>query len=501
MTPLDEIEEEQKIAIIEELVAPPIHDKRRKQTKLANYTKKLRNAISKEHANGNSTAVSILNELLKVSPISYIDSPKILNELADKLPSRTKQRMKMVETFINAHNALITDERCGSKTRYQEIIFKIPEKWQVKSDEFTAEDNFRLVNNFLSRFLPSHPILFATTHRDENLDKEHCSHIHVFIDGKNNQSGKFDLREAELNSLDRYVNENNLDADDWNKKKKTKGYVYSQERGRVWQKIFLRAANAYFERKCIPLQAERALKTQEYEKQLLEMRRQSKKPKADRTHNYHTLIEERSALRLKELDALEQKLDEKREQLELLENVQNSVLQAKGELRELDNTLLTQKSLITTSAHAIQQQNEIIKNHKDKLSTLQQSLSVLTIEKQQVENYIAKELPLLKQVQEEKEMLKEAEKTRPLDPSMKPVILLFKMLSEYFSTFRDKKKNDESLSLRIVDAFKALASKFQRKLVLDKAMDLSREAGDKTLTKELYLIDKNSPTKDYDLQK
>ncbi|WP_123766773.1 hypothetical protein [Vibrio maerlii] len=492
-TPLNEISEDKKCDLIDSLVPPAIHDKRRKQTSLANYSKKMRNAITKERASGNTDTSNALSDLLNTDANEHIDVESTLATFTDSFMTRAKQRLNMIETFIHAHNALISDERCGTNTRYQEIIFKIPEKWEVTSEQFTAEDNYKLVKNFVTRLLPDYPILFATSHADENLYDNHCPHIHVFIDGKNAKTGKFDIRAAELTALDNYVNQNGLDAEHWNKKKKQQDHGYSRERGRVWQKIFLNAANAYFKNKDIQLEAERALQTKEYEAQLLEMRRESKRRKSDRHYNYHSMLEERSEQLKQEVSDLEKHLSEQVVQLEMFKQAKEDTKRAYRELKKLEEDKLKINNQINASAQAILEQDKTIKTLEREQHALQTSLSATRAHKEQMEQFLDDGLPKLEQLNSTIERLEEAEKVSSNDQSIKPVLLLNKMLKEYYEPVRKQKKEDERLFTRIVNAFKNLKTKLQRYLVIEKAKDLSREAGCNKLAKELYQIHKNSP--------
>ncbi|PML28915.1 hypothetical protein BCT82_05485 [Vibrio breoganii] len=504
-TPLNQISEDQKISLIDKLIQPPIHDKRRKQTKRANYAKKIRKTIQTEIANGNQQAVNLLNQLLDHKPQQEIDFQAVLASMEGVFTSRHKQRLNMVEMYITAHNSLTTLEHAGSHTRYQEVVFKIPEKWGVTNDEFNAEQSFGLVRNFLKQLLPDHPILFATTHADENFIEGLTPHIHVFIDGKNARTKQFDLRARELESIDQYVHTNGLDVDDWITIKKKKDHNHSQGRGRFWQKIFLNATNAYFEYNSISLNAKRAEKTEDYEQQLKDMRRESKRPKAQRSHNYYSLQQEKSQILSKELLIKEQQVAEadkavgkKLQQLSLIEQEFERASKVSEEAKQHN---LNSESRQRQLAEKIQHQQATLDTLNMQTRRRQHEAESLKTKAEKEARSYETEVYKVKMAREElaktTEQLKEVEHLQAQANPFQSVLELFVLIKDYFV---EKKESSHKTGLfhAIIDGYKALRTKYERKAVYEYTKGHDQNSDNLELRKEMRTIDQNTPKLDKD---
>ncbi|MEZ9926083.1 hypothetical protein [Vibrio breoganii] len=456
--PLEELTDAAKEALIESFSAPVIHNKKQKQkqTQLANYTAKLKQAILSEQKNGNGTAALALETLLE-HPRSQKIEPGIIESIVPLLQVRAEQRIGMLNKYINAHNALISSERSGRRVRYQEIIFTIPKQWEVNDDTFSSQDNYNLLSGFIGRVLPHHEIKLAVTHGDEQLEHEDlCSHIHCFVDGQNSKTRAFDLRLTEEKAIDRFV-ENTLSGEEgvyWKECKKKKNYYYSKLRGEYWQAMFLLYANNYFEKQDVALKAVRVEKTQEQLERNKEMRKQAKLRKGERTHNFHSRsLEEEQKAKQRTLQAEE-------EHKHYLEEVDAEKQRKQEELHTLDV-----------------RNNEARRQFEKTQQDIQQE--------QAKQN--AKRDNLLKQCEQEQQRLEELQAQSDDLDTGKTLLKIYTSIDRYV----DAKKADnhfESFLNQIVTAFKALNDWALESAVMRYLKVREHEIKDYSLTKELKPI-------------
>ncbi|PMG79276.1 hypothetical protein BCU83_13745 [Vibrio breoganii] len=513
---LSDMSELEKSALIDDIAPPAIHNKRQKQTKLSNYRLKLNKVIKSERKTGNNDCADAIAKLINTDIDSELDLEHVLLEITPRLQKRRDQRINAIIKFVKSHNALAGDDRCGSATRCQEIIFKIPAKWSVLNSEFTPDDNYQLVKNFVRRVLPNHPIKFAVTHADENIGgTAQCSHIHVFIDGQNSVTKEYDLRREEFNEIDRYVQENQLDIDEWEHAKKQSKYYLSKARGHLWQEMFLRSCNAYLKHHDKPLLASRALKTQEYEAQLKEMRAESKKPKSERKYSYYNNLKESISELDKTMGQKKDKLENTIQEIDvklserlivrsLTEEEREALANLKKDISELTENITHLSSLKTAldndyQAKVIEQKRmqESITNTNKALSILAESKAIKMSEiehldkekedKKQKVNEINLQAEKVKTEYEEYSKLSQIE---PGDKSIKPPLKLIKLIDDYYSERNRAKKNHIDIDLtemlsKIIDAFKNLVSRLQQILIRKYVKSKDENLGDYELSRAL----------------
>ncbi|MEZ9331015.1 hypothetical protein AB4152_18550 [Vibrio breoganii] len=528
---LSDMSELEKSALIDDIAPPAIHNKRQKQTKLSNYRLKLNKAVKSERKAGNNDCADVMAKLIDTDIDSELDLEHVLLEITPHLQKRRDQRINAITKFVKSHNALTGTDRCGSATRCQEIIFKIPEKWSVLNSEFTHDDNYYLVKNFVRRVLPHHSIKFAVTHADENIGGTNlCSHVHVFIDGQNSVTKEFDLRSVEFDEIDRYVKENQFDIDEWEYAKKQNNYYLSKARGRIWQEMFLRSCNAYLKHHNKPLVASRAIRTQEYEAQLKEMRAESKKPKSERKFSYYNNLKESIseldksiAQKRGELEDTVQQIDAKlseklivhhltEEEREALKNLKKDTTELTDTITHLSSLNAVMESDYQTKANEHEHMEEKIAKTNKHLSTLGESKAIKISELEHLDeeakakNRQIREMNLkadeLKADHEEYAKLAQLE---PGDESIKPPLMLIKLIDDYYSERNRAKKNHIDIDLtemlsKIIDAFKNLVSRLQQILIRKYVKSKDENLGDYELSRALKQQSEPELTSERDYQ-
>lgn len=182
--------------------APLIRDHTKLQTRQRQYRKKIKTAITAEYKNGNGTAAKFLEEVLdSLGHISYskIDLFKTMEM------SRKNQRIKMLETYLDAHNQMQSRPNLNC-TFIQEGIFKIPHQWKVGNDLIPLHEYVDFTATFLTHHFPDYPIKMVIGHDDERHAQENTgAHTHYFLSAKNKITGESDLLRSQKIVVNQYI--------------------------------------------------------------------------------------------------------------------------------------------------------------------------------------------------------------------------------------------------------------------------------------------------------
>lgn len=297
--------------------APLIRDHTKLQTRQRQYRKKIKTAITAEYKNGNGTAAKFLEEVLdSLGHISYskIDLFKTMEM------SRKNQRIKMLETYLDAHNQMQSRPNLNC-TFIQEGIFKIPRQWKVSNELIPLHEYVDFTVKFLTHHFPDYPINMVIGHDDERDAEENTgAHTHYFLSAKNKITGESDLLRSQKIVVNQYIEKVGLkdkalpvDAD-----------LSVEQRkffGEIFQKMVFEYANQHlFKQK--GLIAELAPETERRSKQRQKMNQEAKLPKSEREFNYHNLMIKKKKEQLLELNYqvtnTESRLDEKNTQLNIM---------------------------------------------------------------------------------------------------------------------------------------------------------------------------------------
>ncbi|MGF1908119.1 hypothetical protein L4C38_01610 [Vibrio kasasachensis] len=329
---LDSLSDEHKIMRLYTTAPDPlIRGYTKIKTRHRQYRKKMKTAITAEYRNGNDTAAQFLEEILESS--GYVSYSKI-DKFKMMEMSRKNQRVKMLETYLNAHNQTQSYPNLNC-TFIQEGIFKIPHQWEVSNEQISLHEYVDFTVEFLTSHFPAYPIQLVIGHDDERSEKDSTgAHTHYFLSGRNKITGEFDLLKSQKVVVNQYIEKLGL-------KEKAlpidKNLSVEQQKffGEMFQKMVFEYAN---ERLFIQndLIAELAPDTERRSKERQKMNQEAKRPKSEREYNYYNFMIERQQEQLLELNNqvmhTEEKLENSNNQLNFL---LGELLMLKGEQGEI----------------------------------------------------------------------------------------------------------------------------------------------------------------------
>ncbi|MEZ8858099.1 hypothetical protein AB6E16_21745 [Vibrio atlanticus] len=284
LSQLDTWSEETRMELLYRIApVPRIKNQKRLQTQHRQYKQKMQKAIASESKNGNHEAAEFLQATLDTD--GHVSYSKI-DKFGRLTMQRKKQRIKMLETYLNAHNQV--HRRAPTNAVYlQEGIFKVPHQWQVGSDTVSLEEYIELTRKFLTYHFPQYPIEAIIGHDDErSVEQNTGCHPHYFLSGRNSDTGKFDLHKRQIQVVNEYIKQV-YSVDDFFPKDSKLSREESQDFGRFFQKMVKDFANEHlFHAK--GLNVVFAPETERQSERRQEMNREASLPKSERNYNYHT---------------------------------------------------------------------------------------------------------------------------------------------------------------------------------------------------------------------
>ncbi len=212
---------------------------------------------------------------------------------------RKKQRLKMLETYLNAHNQL--QHRAPTNNIFiQEGIFKIPHRWDVGSDLVNASDYIEFTRLFLVHYFPDYEIKTIICHDDERDKNQNTGcHTHYFLSALNQKTNKFDLHKRQIQVVSEYIEKVTGVKDFFpNDSKLTR--EETQDFGHYFQRMVQDFANEHLCRSK-GLLVEFSTETERRSKQRKEMDQQAKLPKSQRKNNLNNYLLKRQTIQRKEL--------------------------------------------------------------------------------------------------------------------------------------------------------------------------------------------------------
>ena len=315
LSKLDNWSEEERLEFSYRIApVPRIHNQKRLQTQLRQYRLKMKKAVESEIRKGNQEAAEFLQTVLDSDrhvPYSRIDTFAKLNM------QRKKQRIKMLETYLNAYNQL--QQRAPTHAVYlQEGLFRIPHKWEVGSDIISLEEYIEFTRQFLTDHFPEYPIKGIIGHDDERgKDQKTGLHTHYFLSGRNSATVKYDLHKKQVQVVNDYI-EHEYSVKKFFPKDGNLTHKQSQDFGRYFQKMIRDYANNNLYNPK-GLHVVLAPETERQSDQRKQMNKEAKLPKSERSYNFYShqleramdkleLTEKKYANLLKESEQTEQEL-------------------------------------------------------------------------------------------------------------------------------------------------------------------------------------------------
>ncbi|NOH31625.1 hypothetical protein [Vibrio mediterranei] len=284
LSPLNTWAEEARTDLLYQIVPTPrIPNQKKRQTQHRQYRLKLKKAIASETRKGNVEAAELLQEVLDTEghvPYSRID------KFAKMTMQRKSQRIKMLETYLDAHNQV--QSRPPTNAVYlQEGILKVPHRWGVSSDTLSLAEYIEFTHKFLTHYFPQYSIQAIIGHDDErNSGQNTGCHPHYFLSGRNSETSDYDLHKRQIQVVNEYVHQMFLVKDFFPKDGKL-SREESQDFGRLFQMMEKDFANEHLYH-TKGLNVTFAPETERRSERRKKMNREAYLPKTERSYNYYS---------------------------------------------------------------------------------------------------------------------------------------------------------------------------------------------------------------------
>jgi len=376
---------------------PKLKNHGKLQMQRRQYRQKIKKTIESERNASNTVAAQFLEEVLsQTERVSYT----VIKHFSNLNMSRTNQRIKMLEIYLNAHNQLSNRPPTENSTYIQEGIFKIPHKWGIGSKIISLKEYINFTHNFLANYFSEYPIKAIIGHDDERNENEDTGlHTHYYLSGKNKNTGRYDLRIRQVEIVNEHLVKHNLS----NELLPQDGKLTHQQ-SKVLGHYYQRVVQGYINKNLLNpkgLTTEFADETEKASEQYKHMIVQAKLPKSNREFNFYN-----------------RELTKFKNQLELLKNETNDLNKQKENIlpmlataiEELDNTerFLNQQQMELDN---LQRQKELAQGELDTLGmrylALEHSVDSKNDELSYVESELEKTENSLRQVNHESKALLE----------------------------------------------------------------------------------------------
>lgn len=135
--------------------------------------------------------------------------PSLIDEVDSIGVRRANDKKNAIGRYIELHNKIVAADNNSlhkSKTVVQECFFKFPARNNI--DEVKPVDYLRIIYDFHKIYLSDYEIKACVFHGDEVSSLEQINngvHPHIFISGKNSKTGQYDLVQAQLDLVNRYL--------------------------------------------------------------------------------------------------------------------------------------------------------------------------------------------------------------------------------------------------------------------------------------------------------
>ncbi|MFK3908703.1 hypothetical protein ACI2KD_11650 [Pseudomonas monteilii] len=287
--------------IIRDAEAPTLNNDNRSallelRTKLKN---KIKNASKQE---SDEATLLAFQKILNVKGVT--EAHQLLANLGKFDIKRKSQKLSTARQFLDCHNEIERGPKLLIKKNQaiiHEAFFKFPSINQVRG--LTAQGRINLIRGFYEALFPEYLIYFVVLHRDEDVDlTDYSDHPHIFISTRNSKTGRYDMREKMVNTVNSYLKKHRPATELISE---TPDFLESQLLFGYFQDMFY----AYTNNKLLnntPYHAKKKEKTESHMNMLRNINTEAKKPKSERAFNLYTLAEDKreEAVRKAELAVL-----------------------------------------------------------------------------------------------------------------------------------------------------------------------------------------------------
>ncbi|MEE1920254.1 hypothetical protein V0R52_28110 [Pseudomonas asiatica] len=340
------------------------------------YAYKLKKLLSK--ADEPEALKTLLTSVLEAQNSTL--SPSLVDQVDAIGVKRANDKKKAIGTYIELHNEIIAagnNSLHKSKTVVQECFFKFPTRNNV--NEVKPIDYLRIIHDFHKKYLPAYEIKTCVFHGDEVLSESQINigvHPHIFISGKNSNTGKYDLVQAQLDLVNRYLKSKGEPAIENN------SFKASQKIGETYQRLVYGYVNKRLKEFGYHIEASVHEKTKEHKEKLEAIAKDAHKAKIMRGFNLLSQTESAIADAEKHIQEIKPILEESRADNKSLQEENENL---KAEVEANTTTLNKQNKKIEKGVNELkslddrykktlknyQKLEEAIKNSQDKYQAIQ----------------------------------------------------------------------------------------------------------------------------------
>lgn len=249
------------------------------------YAYKLKKLLSK--ADEPESLKTLIHGLLEAQGSAL--STSLVDQVDSMNVKRVNDKKKAIGTYIKLHNEIVAAANNSlhkSKTVLQECFFKFPARNKV--NEVKPVDYLRIIYDFHKKYLPEYEIKTCVFHGDEVLSQEQINnavHPHIFISGKNTKSGQYDLVQAQLDLVNRYLKSKGEPVIQNN------SFTASQKIGETYQCLVYEYVNKRLKEFGYSIEASIHEKTKEHKEKLKAIAKDAHKAKVMRGFNLLSMSE------------------------------------------------------------------------------------------------------------------------------------------------------------------------------------------------------------------
>ncbi|EJD6524322.1 TPA: hypothetical protein RQ794_003366 [Pseudomonas aeruginosa] len=268
-------------------------------------------------------------------------SPSLVDQVDSIGVKRANDKKKAIGTYIELHNEIIAagnNSLHKSKTVVQECFFKFPTRNNI--NEVKPVDYLRIIHDFHKKHLPEYEIKTCVFHGDEVLSQNQINngvHPHIFISGKNSKTGQYDLVQAQLYLVNRYLKSKG------ETEIKNNSFKASQKIGETYQRLVYEYVNKRLKEFGYNIEASVHEKTKEHKEKLEAIAKDANKAKIMRNFNLLSQTQSAIADAQKQMQEIKPILEEKRTDNKRLQEQNESL---KTEIKDNTKTIKKQTQQI-----------------------------------------------------------------------------------------------------------------------------------------------------------
>ncbi|MCE1007826.1 hypothetical protein [Pseudomonas monteilii] len=267
--------------------------------------------------------------------------PSLVDQIDTIGVKRANDKKKAIGTYIELHNEIIeagNNSLHKSKTVVQECFFKFPTRNNI--NEVKPVDYLRIIHDFHKKHLQEYEIKTCVFHGDEVLSQEQINngvHPHIFISGKNSKTGQYDLVQAQLDLVNRYLKSKG------ETEIKNDSFKASQKIGETYQRLVYEYVNKRLKEFGYNIEASVHEKTKEHKEKLEAIAKDANKAKIMRGFNLLSQTQSAIADAEKQMQEIKPILEEKRTDNKRLQEQNESL---KTEIKDNTKTIKKQTQQI-----------------------------------------------------------------------------------------------------------------------------------------------------------